>query len=93
MELKTVSIIIDSLIINTHFFTVDEIEFDIEPKEINSVANYEKVLNFMNEISRILNKQLILIGENQSEFPLVRVEFSKKLIKALTKKEVQKLWK
>lgn len=92
MELRTVSIIIDSIIINTHFFKVGEIEFDIEPKEINSVANYEKVLNFMNEISRILNKQLILTGENQSEFPLVKVEFSKKLIKALTKKEVEKLW-
>lgn len=93
LELKTVAIIIDDIIINTHFFTVDEIEFDIEPEEINSVDNYEKVLSFMNEISRILNKQLILTGENQIKFPLVTVEFSKNLIKALTKKDAEKLWK
>ena len=93
LELKTVAIIIDNIIINTHFFTVDEIEFDIEPEEINSVEDYEKVLSFMNEISRILNKQLILTGENQIQFPLVTVEFSKNLIKALTKKDAEKLWK
>ena len=93
LELKTVAIIIDNIIINTHFFTVDEIEFDIEPEEINSVEDYEKVLSFMNEISRILNKQLILTGENQIQFPLVTVEFSKNLITALTKKDAEKLWK
>ncbi len=93
LELKTVTIIIDNIIINTHFFTVDEIEFDIEPEEINSVEDYEKVLSFMNKISRVLNKQLILTGENQIQFPLVTVEFSKNLIKALTKKDPEKLWK
>ncbi|GGF23455.1 hypothetical protein [Flavobacterium limi] len=93
LELKTVAIIIDDIIINTHFFTVDEIEFDIEPEEINSVEDYEKVLSFMNKISRVLNKQLILTGENQIQFPLVTVEFSKNLIKALTKKDAEKLWK
>ncbi|MCK8143228.1 hypothetical protein MW871_15160 [Flavobacterium sp. I-SCBP12n] len=93
MELKTVGIIIDDIIINTHFFTVNEIEFDIEPKEINSENNFEKVLSFMNEISRILNKQLILTGENQINFPLVTVEYSKKIIKVLTKKDAKKLWR
>lgn len=93
LELKTVAIMIDDIIINTHFFTVDEIEFDIKPEEIKSVKDYEKVLSFMNEISRVLNKQLILTGENQIQFPLVTVEFSKNLIKALTKKDAEKLWK
>jgi hypothetical protein len=46
----------------------------------------------MNEISRILNKQLILTGENQIEFPLIKVEFSKKLITVITKEEAEKLW-
>ncbi|PXY46085.1 hypothetical protein [Flavobacterium hydrophilum] len=93
LELKTVAIIIDDIIINTHFFTINEIEFDIEPEEISSVEDYEKVLSFMNEISQVLNKQLILTGENQIQFPLVRIEFSKNLIEALTKKDAEKLWK
>lgn len=93
MECKTVSIIIDGIIINNHFFSVNEIEFDIDPREINSFEDYIKVINFMNQISQILGKPLILTGENQKEFPLIEVDFSKKLIKALTKKEAIKLWK
>jgi hypothetical protein len=93
MELKTVSVIIENIIINTHFFTIDEIEFDIEPREINSETDYEKLLSFMNEISKLLNKPLILTGENQIDFPLIKMDFSKGLIKALTKKNAEKLWK
>lgn len=93
MELKTVSVIIENIIINTHFFTIDEIEFDIEPREINSETDYEKLLSFMNEISKLLNKPLILTGENQIDFPLIKTDFSKGLIKALTKKDAEKLWK
>ena len=93
MELKTVSIIIENIIINTHFFTIDVIEFDIEPREINSETNYVKLIGFMNEISRILTKPLILTGENQIDFPLIETDFSKGLIKALTMKDAKKLWK
>mgnify|MGYP003398753257 CR=1 FL=1 len=93
MELKTLSIIVENIIINTHFFTIDEIEFDIEPREINSETDYEKLLSFMNEISKILNKPLILTGENQIDFPLIKTDFSKGLIKVLTKKDAEKLWK
>lgn len=93
MELKTVSVIIENIIINTHFFTIDEIEFDVEPREINSETDYEKLLSFMNEISKLLNKPLILTGENQIDFPLIKTDFSKGLIKALTKKDAEKLWK
>lgn len=47
----------------------------------------------MNQVSKILNKPLILTGENQSDFPLINVDFSKNLIKTLTKKEAKELWK
>ncbi|PTT15803.1 hypothetical protein DBR27_03175, partial [Flavobacterium sp. HMWF030] len=93
LELKIVSIIIDDIIINLHFFSIDEIEFDIDPKEIYSFDNYNKILDFMNKVSELLNKPLILTGENQSEFPLINVDFSKNLIKVLTKKEAEQLWK
>ena len=91
MELKTLSIIVENIIINTHFFTIDEIEFDIEPQEINSETDYEKLLSFMNEISKILNKPLILTCENQIDFPLIKTDFSNGIIKALTKKAAEKL--
>lgn len=93
LEVKIVSIIIDDIIINLHFFSIDEIEFDIDPKEIYSFDNYKKILDFMNKVSEILNKPLILTGENQRKFPLINVDFSKKTIKTLTKKEAEQLWK
>ena len=93
LELKIVSIIIDDIIINLHFFSIDEIEFDIDPKEIYSFDNYNKILDFMNKVSELLNKPLILSGENYSEFPLINLDFSKNLIKVLTKKEAKQLWK
>ncbi|WJS96932.1 hypothetical protein NYQ10_10855 [Flavobacterium johnsoniae] len=93
METKCASIIIDNIIINQHFFSINEIEFDIDPREITSFEDYKEILNFMNEISRILQKSVILTGENQMDFPLIEVDFSKNLIKALTQKEAEKLWK
>lgn len=93
LEVKIVSIIIDDIIINLHFFSIDEIEFDIDPKEIYSFDNYKKILDFMNKVSEILNKPLILTGENQRKLPLINVDFSKKTIKTLTKKEAEQLWK
>jgi len=93
LEAKMVSIIIHDIIINLHFFSVNEIEFDIAPKEIYSFDTYKKILNFMNQISEVLNKPLILTGENQSDFPLINVDFSKKLIKTLTQKEAEQLWR
>ena len=93
LELKIVSIIIDDIIINLHFFSIDEIEFDIDPKEIYSFDNYNKILDFMNKVSELLNKPLILSGENYSEFPVINLDFSKNLIKVLTKKEAKQLWK
>lgn len=93
LEVKIVSIIIDDIIINLHFFSIDEIEFDIDPKEIYSFDNYKKILDFMNKVSKILNKPLILTGENQRKFHLINVDFSKKTIKILTKKEAEQLWK
>jgi len=92
MECKTASIIIEKIIINTHFFYNKEIEFDIDPKEINSIYNFERLVNFMNDISRILSQKVILTGENQIDFPLVEVDFENKFIKSLTQKEAEKLW-
>ncbi|MEN2412993.1 hypothetical protein [Flavobacterium mesophilum] len=93
LETKIASIIIDDIIINQHFFSIEEIEFDIDPKEINSFKDYEKIVNFMEQISQLLRKPVILTGENQREFPLIEADFPQKKLKTLTKVEAMKLWK
>lgn len=91
MECRTASILIDQIIINTHFFYSEQIEFDVDPREINNSLDYDKIINFMFEISKNLNKQVILAGENQIELPLIKVDFTTNSVEALTKKEVEKL--
>lgn len=89
---KTASIILDKIIINTHFFDDEQIEFDIAPKEINSAEDYQKIINFMQDLSHLLQKEIILTGEMQIDFPLITVDCKNNLVKALTEKEARKLW-
>lgn len=93
MECRTASIIIDSIVINTHFFSDQQIEFDIDPREINSSLDLERILRFMRSISSILQKEIILSAENsENDFPLIKVDVSKEITNILTEEEAKRLW-
>lgn len=47
----------------------------------------------MYKISEVIDKEVILTGENQIEFPLIKVDAMKNKIKVLTKNETEKMWK
>ena len=49
------SINIGTVILNCHFFTEEEIEFDIDPREIVSAVQSEQVLAFMRQVGNLLN--------------------------------------
>lgn len=93
LESRIASIEIDQISINTHFFWDKQIEFDIEPREIKNFLDYEKIVDFMYKISEVIDKEVILTGENQIEFPLIKVHAMKNKIEVLTKNEAEKLWK
>ena len=67
------SINTNGVLINCHFFSEDEIEFDIDPKEVKSKSKADDVFEFMKNLSKILVKESILTGENSPEYPLVTV--------------------
>ncbi|KAA0541803.1 hypothetical protein FZW96_21575 [Bacillus sp. BGMRC 2118] len=67
------SINVTGIKINCHFFSQDEIEFDIDPKQIKNENDVSTVFKFMNNLSKVLGKQTILSGENSPELPLVQV--------------------
>lgn len=67
------SINTNGVLINCHFFSEDELEFDIDPKEVNSKSEANAVFEFMKNLSKILDKDSILTGENSPEYPLVTV--------------------
>lgn len=47
----------------------------------------------MKSISLELGKQITLCGENQPEFPLIKIDSKNRIEKILTKKEAEILWK
>jgi len=70
---STAKVFIDKVQINNHFFTDTEIENDIDPREINSMEDHERVIKYMTDLSKLLDKPLILTPENEQETILIIV--------------------
>jgi hypothetical protein len=91
MESKSVTISLGKIKINCHFFLVQQIEFDLDPKEVNSLGDFELIESFMIKLSETLQKQVTLTGENNPEFPLFKVDAKNRINKILTEKEAEEL--
>ena len=91
MEGKTLRIDLNGINIHCHFFLDDQIEFDIDPREIKSLKDFEQIEMFMVSISQILNTQVTLTEENSPLFPLFKVDVGKNINRFLTKKEANEL--
>ncbi len=91
MYCRSTTIDLGGIHVNCHFFLSEQIEFDIDPKEITSVEDFEKVEKFMQSISWALEQQVTLTDENTPEFPLIKVDVVKSIDKVLTRKEAQNL--
>ena len=70
---SSASIFIDKIQINNHFFIDTEIENDISPKEIKSIDDHNKLIRYMTELSKVLDKKVILTPENEVETILISV--------------------
>ncbi len=67
------SISLDKLKVHTYFFTQEEIENDIAPKEFTSLEDHNRLMDYLVSISRLLNKKVILTPENTPEISLIEV--------------------
>ena len=63
---------VGSAILNCHFFTDEEIEFDLDPREIQSERQAEQIFAFMRQIGELLDKEVILTPENLLEMPIFK---------------------
>ncbi|MEM1436722.1 MAG: hypothetical protein AAGG11_21920 [Pseudomonadota bacterium] len=59
---------------NAHFFFENEIELDLDPREIQSQAAMDKVLRFCEELGQALQSNVLITGENSPDDVLL--EFS-----------------
>jgi hypothetical protein len=60
----------EHLQINSHFFTPQEIEFNLDPKDFQNEQQVSRLLTFIRAIGCVLNKAIVLTPENCAEFPL-----------------------
>lgn len=70
-----------------HFFLINQLEFTIDPRDIESLSDYGKVEKFMLSLSEKLEKQVTLTFENLITLPLIKIDFKKNINRILTEKE------
>lgn len=72
-QLSSANIFLGKIRVNNHFFSTTKIENDIDPKEINSLQDHETLINYMINISKILDKTIMLTPENDQDTVLIKV--------------------
>ena len=93
LETKSATIDLSGITVKCFFFLENQIEFDINPTEIKTESEFNKITDFMKSISLKLEKQITLCGENQPELPLIKIDTKNGIEKILTEKEAKNLWK
>ena len=93
LETKSATVDLNGIVVKCYFFLENQIEFDINPTEIKTESDFNKITDFMKSISTKLEKQITLCGENQPEFPLIKIDTKNGIEKILTEKETENLWK
>jgi len=62
---------IGGVLVVFHFFTTEEIECDIDPREVTGQASLDAVLAFMRQLSSLTRKRTVLTPENGLDRPIV----------------------
>ena len=65
---------LDGVAVNCHFFIPEEIELDLDPREIDNESKAMVVFRLMSTVGRTLNKQVILTPENTEGQPIFKYE-------------------
>jgi hypothetical protein len=57
--------------VHAHFFTADEIEFDIDPREIGGQGQLDVLCTFLRTVGTQVGKPIVLTSENGADIPYV----------------------
>ncbi|SDX05529.1 hypothetical protein [Paenibacillus sp. CF384] len=68
----SINIVYKGISISGYFYEDDNIEFDITPKEIISLEEVNTVIQFMKEIAKFTNKEVILTPEMEMNEVYIR---------------------
>jgi hypothetical protein len=71
-EVISASIKLDSINVMCYFFDDSQIENDIDPSEIKSQEDHDKLIDYLTDISVSLDKEVLLTEENTKNSILIR---------------------
>jgi hypothetical protein len=75
--LNSATINLNGIDINCHFFTDQEIENDVDPIQIKTIEDHNRLLDYLQTVSTALNKRIILTPENSRNYVLIECENGK----------------
>ncbi len=64
----------EHLALHCYFSTSEEIELDLDPRNMHTEQQISRLLDFMHKIGRLLNKTVVLTPENASWVALFRFD-------------------
>lgn len=68
------TVYLDGIELNCHFFTDQDIELDLDPREISSQGHLDLLLGFMRRLGAATAKSVVITPENKPELPIIRYE-------------------
>lgn len=68
---STLEFDVEGLQLNCHFFSDDEIEFDLDPREVNA-SRFEALCGFMRLLATAVGKPVLLTHENERSSVILR---------------------
>ncbi|MBI3409427.1 MAG: hypothetical protein HY040_13885 [Planctomycetes bacterium] len=70
---RRLSVWFADVLANCHFFTVEEIEFDIDPREVKGQQQLDALFGFMRCLAQAVGKETVLTAENCPEVVIFRI--------------------
>ena len=77
------SVDIDGIKFNCHFFCEEEIEFDFDVREVSDKARLAQLFDFMVNVGRAVGSNVLLTPENAPEAPLYAFNLSRGKVEAI----------
>ena len=65
---------IGPVVVQCHFFTEAEMEFDLDPREVRGSLEFQGILAFMQKLAVLVGRQVTLTPENGPEYPVISVD-------------------
>ena len=73
-DTATLSCLLGGATLNCHFFVKEEVEFDVDPAEVEDARAANEVARFMVGLSKATGREILLTAENNRDGVVAKVE-------------------